>query len=426
MNPPAPSLIEAAQRVQGWLRERPILIDVGIAVVAAILGLVELNDPEVVRAREPDALAVLLVLASAFTLIWRRSSPLTVLALVFSALSVVYLRGYDDVLLTAAGIVAIYSAAAHGAPRRRAWIAITTVTVAVMIVSSVGPIDSPNVDNYVDAIVRLVFTVGIAVTGAVIRNRHEIFLSTEARADKAEADRAAAADRAVANERLRIAREMHDVVSHGVGVMAVQAAAARETLETQPDRTRDLLLSIETTGRESLMEMRRMLGVLRNGEDHQAASETKLSPQPSLNDLEKLVSSCIETGTPTELVVSGYRTPLSPGVELAAFRIVQEALNNVRKHGGTAATIRVEVRYSPNNLHLTITDTGRGAAAKAPTTGSGNGLVGMRERVDAYGGELWAGPRHGGGYQVSAQLPMTSHQNRHHVDTKQPNVESSP
>ena len=123
-------------------------------------------------------------------------------------------------------------------------------------------------------------------------------------------------------------------------------------------------------------------------------------------------------------MVSGDPRPLSPGIELAAFRVVQEALTNVRKHARTPASVRIELRYSPANLDVTITDTGRGAATKPPLNGSGNGLLGMRERVDAYGGELSAGPRPGGGYQIAAKLPTSSHKNRHHIDNVQPNANS--
>ena len=392
-------------------------------MLAATLSFAELVNQDLMGSRDPDLLAIIVVVAAALVLWWRRSHPVLVLALTMAIVSVSYAREYAT-YLSPIGLTGYYSVAAHVENRRRAWIAMTLAVLGLFTVASFTLLDGQDGYRFGDAVSLILWVSAAAAAGAVVRNRHELFLGTEARADKAEAERAVAADRAVAGERLRIAREMHDVVTHGIGVMAVQAAAARETLDIQPDRTRDLLLSIENTGRESLMEMRRMLGVLRNGEDNQPVTETRLSPQPSLADLEKLVTSCIDAGTLTELVVSGDPTPLAPGVELAAFRIVQEALTNVRKHGGAVATVRIELRYTPDNLHLTITDTGRGATTKPSTNDSRNGLVGMRERVDAYGGELSAGPRPGGGYQVSAQLPTTPHQNRHHRDTPQPNATS--
>jgi len=202
----------------------------------------------------------------------------------------------------------------------------------------------------------------------------------------------------------RIAREMHDIVAHGISVISVQASAAQEIARSDPDRTIGILEDIEATGREALAEMRRMLGVLRKGDDHKVA----LSPQPSLTELSTSVAQRVEAGLPTELVIAGQQHPLSPGLELAAFRIIQEALTNVAKHAGDSSTAIVALTYEPTTFTVSITDTGRGAVSSLSSTGSGHGLIGMQERVDAYDGEFAAGPRTGGGYQVQAVFPLNA------------------
>jgi len=417
MTAPATFPIRVAQRVQFWARERPFVIDVPIAALAAILSLADLYSIDDPPARDQDLLAVLLILGASVALIWRRAAPFTVLALVLSTMVIVYVRDYDT-YLSGIGLPALYTVAAVGEPRRRAWTLVTAGSFGLFAVACVTVLQQSNGFSIANAIGMIGFLFATVLAGAIVRNRHEIFRDTEARADRAEADQLVAAERAVANERLRIAREMHDVVAHGMSVMSVQAAAAKETFQTRPDRALELLDSIETTGRESLAEMRRMLGVLRSGED--ADSERigpELAPQPSLGDLDRLVSGCVKAGTPTELQISGDPVRLPPGIELAAFRIVQEALTNVLKHGGPNASARVELAYEPTQIQVSVLDTGRGAVVKPAPAGSGNGLIGMRERVDAYGGEVSAGPRAGGGYAVIATLPLATDTDRRRVES---------
>ncbi len=417
MTAPATFLIRVAQRVQLWARERPFAIDVAIAAFGATTCFADLYNVDLAPSRDHDVLAVLLILGAAFALIWRRVAPFTVLVVVISTMAVMYVLGYD-IFLSSIGLPALYTVAAIGEPRRRAWIFVTAGAVGLFAVASVSILQGTDGFSFANATGMIGFLFATVLVGAIVRNRHEIFLDTEARADRAEADQLVAAERAVANERLRIAREMHDVVAHGMSVISVQAAAAKESFETRPDRTFELLDSIETTGRESLAEMRRMLGVLRSGEDGDSERiGPELAPQPSLGDLDRLVAGCVKAGTPTELQISGVPTRLPPGIELAAFRIVQEALTNVLKHGGPNASARVELSYEPTQIQISVLDTGRGAVAKPTLAGSGNGLIGMRERVDAYGGEVSAGPRAGGGYAVIATLPLTTDTDRRRVES---------
>jgi signal transduction histidine kinase len=217
------------------------------------------------------------------------------------------------------------------------------------------------------------------------------------RAARAEREREERARAAVTEERARIARELHDVVGHSVSVMTVQASAVRRLLRPEQEREREALLVVERTGREALAEMRRMVGVLRRPEEGPA-----LAPQPSLEHLERLVEQAREAGLSVELRVEGDRQPLPAGIDLTAYRLVQEGLTNAIKHA-RADQAQVVVRYGDGDLEVTVSDDGRGAGSG---DGGGHGLVGMRERVAVYGGELEAGPQAEGGYLLRAKLPV--------------------
>jgi signal transduction histidine kinase len=217
------------------------------------------------------------------------------------------------------------------------------------------------------------------------------------RAAQAEREREERARTAVTEERARIARELHDVVGHSVSVMTVQASAVRRLLRPEQEREREALLIVERTGREALAEMRRMVGVLRRPEEGPA-----LAPQPSLEHLGRLVEQAREAGLSVELRVEGDPQPLSAGVDLTAYRLVQEGLTNALKHA-RAERAQVVVRYGDGDLEVTVSDDGRGAGSD---DGGGHGLVGMRERVAVFGGELEAGSRAEGGYRLRAKLPV--------------------
>jgi len=220
----------------------------------------------------------------------------------------------------------------------------------------------------------------------------------EERAARLEHDQEERARAAAADERARIARELHDVIAHSVSVMTVQAGAARLLLDGDPHRAAEPLRAVEETGRQALAEMRRLLGVLRDD-----AGEPELVPQPGLKDLPTLATTIREAGLEVTMTVEGQQRPLPAGVELAAYRILQEALTNTLKHAG-AARAQVTVRYAPDSVTLEVRDDGH----TPPADGRGHGLLGMRERAVLYGGELEAGPLPGGGFSVRARLPVES------------------
>jgi signal transduction histidine kinase len=235
------------------------------------------------------------------------------------------------------------------------------------------------------------------VTLAVMLLVRRVLGDRERRVELAERERDLAAREAVVAERARIARELHDVVAHSVSVMVVQAQAGPRLL-AEPESLRDTFRSIETTGREALVELRRLLGVLRGGDEHAATA-----PQPGLASLDTLLEQVREAGLRVDLRIEGEPGPLPPGVDLSAYRIVQEALTNALKHAGHAEA-EVIVHYETGAVEVEILDNGVGTHARV--NGSGHGLVGMRERVALYGGLLEAGSRNGHGFAVRARLPL--------------------
>jgi signal transduction histidine kinase len=274
---------------------------------------------------------------------------------------------------------------------------------AVVVV--LGPTDSPGLDA-VGVLAVIAQFAAVWAIGVALRSRRA---ATDARVreadERAEAERQTAA-RVLAEERLRIAQELHDVVAHSMSVIAVQAGVGAHVLDERPEQARAALEAISATSRGTLTELRRLLGVLRDSDGVRSHA-----PAPGLSDLPHLVDDVRAAGVPATLHVEGHNPGIAhAGVELSAYRIVQEALTNVIKHAGKPTRVDVTVRYAPYALALEIVDDGRGVAAQprngdTVADGSGHGLIGMRERVDVWGGELTAGPAPGGGYRVKAQLP---------------------
>jgi signal transduction histidine kinase len=234
------------------------------------------------------------------------------------------------------------------------------------------------------------------VLGDNLRTRRAYLAALEERAERLERERDEQSRRAVAEEQARIARELHDVLAHNVSVMVVQAAAGRDVFDSRPRQAREALRSIEQTGRAALQELRRLLGAVRS------EAEAPLSPQPSLVHLDELLDQVRRAGLPVDLHVEGNPKRLAAGVDLSAYRIVQEALTNTIKHAH-ASSADVLVRYDGDRVELLVTDDGIGTANGAA---GGHGLIGMRERVSMYGGELQAAAQPGGGFLVRASLPV--------------------
>ena len=239
------------------------------------------------------------------------------------------------------------------------------------------------------------------LAGLAVRERTLHAEVAESRATQAEHERDVAARIAVAEERTRIARELHDIVAHAVSVMVLQVGAVRHRLPVARSEDRDALTGVEQVGREALAEMRHLLDAMRDdGED------LELGPQPGLDRLDALLQEVGRTGLPVRLHMDGNPLELPRGIDISAYRIVQEALTNVLKHSG-ASQAEVGVEYTPDQLRIEVRDNGRGAAAR--NGGSGHGLIGIRERVKLYGGEMSTGSANGGGFVLSARLPLTEY-----------------
>ena len=243
------------------------------------------------------------------------------------------------------------------------------------------------------------------VLGRLTRIRRAYYVQLEDRAARLERERDAQAKIAVAAERARIARELHDVVAHNVSVMIVQADGASFVMDSSPEQAKQALATIAGTGRQALEEMRRLLGLLRS-----ADSGSEYVPQPGVEQLPELLDQVRNAGLPVAFEVEGEPRELPRGVELTAYRIVQEALTNARKHGGPQTAARVRIRFDDRGVGVLIEDDGRGASAQLARDGGedgfGHGLIGMRERVGMVGGTLDAGPGANGGFRIDAKLPL--------------------
>ncbi|WP_405994844.1 sensor histidine kinase [Streptomyces sp. NBC_00986] len=352
-------------------------------------------------------LVILVFLASA-SLAWRRRYPLAVLWLVTVATALTP----DDVarLTFYACVIGAYSAAAYS-PHRLPTLA--SLAVAVAVISRSGQVGPANPYFYVaptvpTQYVPLFISVPIVVAAIGLRTWKLRAAETRTRLTAVESARAEELHRAVEHERARMARELHDVVTHNVSVMVIQAGAARTIMDKSPERAREALLAVEAGGRAAMGELRDVMGLLTMelGQDpaELESLDLDLDPQPGLDRLEALVGRMRGAGVPVELTVSGAPRPLPAGIELAAYRVVQEALTNTVKHA-SGADASVQVSYGDGELHVEVTDTG-GRPGPAAATGNGRGLIGLRERLAVYGGTLRTGPRPLGGYRVRALIPL--------------------
>jgi len=396
------------QRLYDFFRRYPTWVDSFWAVfllgiTGASLSSVTGGEGHHVTPAMTLPVAVVLCLAIAL----RRRMPEKMLLLVAAVGVVQVITDVSVMPADFAMMVIIYTVAADGA-RWASRVALTGGLCA----GTISQIRWPQSDTSVLGIVLLtVFqTVPFAlawVLGDSIRTRRAYLAQLEERAARLEREREAQSKVAVAAERARIARELHDVVAHNVSVMVVQADGAAYVMDTAPEQARKALETISGTGRQALAEMRRLLGVLRTGE-HQEGGE--YVPQPDVEQLDDLIEQCRVSGLPVDFKVEGTPRPLPSGVELTAYRIVQEALTNTRKHGGPNTGASVRLVYFDDGLGLLVEDDGKGAPhelyEEGGADGRGHGLIGMRERVGMVGGTLDAGPRPGGGFRISALLPL--------------------
>ncbi len=382
--------------VYAWLRCHPRLVDGVLAAALSFLGTAS----AIATGR---FLSIPLWLAFAVPVMLRRIHPVGAFAAGITIGAIQVLVDVRPTVTDLAVVILLYTLAAYR-PRRISvrGLAACLLGSATALARWWTPGNLTALDWLLVGSIMFAGPTLIAwVVGDSMRYRRAYYANLEDRAARLEAERDAQAQIAAAAERARIARELHDVVAHNVSVMVVQADGASYALDGDPGRAREALAAIAGTGRQALAEMRRLLGVLRQDED---GTDPGRAPLPGIAQLGELLEQTRAAGLAVSLTVEGVPQPLPDGAALAAYRIVQESLTNTRKHGGPLAAAQVTLRYLEDALVLRITDSGRGPTAAYD--GGGHGLTGMRERVAIYGGWVQAGPKAGGGFQVTARLPV--------------------
>jgi len=396
----------------------PLVVDGVLALIFTAIGIASVfgqdiredralvDGPLVDGFQEPGILAIATVIMVCAPVAIRRRAPLPALVISSIGILIHILVGWPEGGLPLAVLFLVYTVGAS-CPLRTAVAGLGVIAVTIVML---GLTDSPGLDTVGVLAVLAQFTAVWAI-GVALRSRR---MATDSRVreaeERAEAERQSAA-RVLAEERLRIAQELHDVVAHSMSVIAVQAGVGVHVIDDRPDQARAALEAISSTSRGTLSELRQLLGVLRGTDDGSSNA-----PAHGLADLPQLVEDVRNAGVPVTLHVERdvdwEAECVQPGVELSAYRVIQEALTNVIKHAGTPTRVDVTVRHVPRTLVVEVVDDGRGLAARTNGSsgeplaeGSGHGLVGMRERVELWGGELSVGPSSGGGYRVKALLP---------------------
>ncbi|MFC8848227.1 MULTISPECIES: sensor histidine kinase [unclassified Micromonospora] len=386
--------------LRAWLRRDPLAADALLAVALLLVDavFVLLTPVDFRPGPLPAALGWSVLCAAPAAL--RRVAPWPAVAAAVATLAVPVGFGHAPTTQSLTFMALTYTMAAYrpARPAALAAVALWTPVAAVNVLAPASDAVFEVTPAYLVLNNLLVAVVAYAV-GRAVHARRASTQSLRERARVAEQNQRSLAEQAVADERRRIARELHDVVAHHVSVMGVLATGARRVLRRDPDAADEAIATIEDTGRATLRELRRLLDVLRT--DAEPAAD--LAPQPGLAGIEPLVEQVREAGLPVTLRVEGVPGPLEEGVALTVYRIVQEALTNALKHAGEATAV-VRLTFGAAYLAVEVTDTGRGPAPGAVRIG--HGLVGMRERVGLYGGTLRAGARPGGGYRVYARIPV--------------------
>ncbi|MEV6941069.1 sensor histidine kinase [Streptomyces sp. NPDC051172] len=394
------------QRLYDFLRRHPTGVDTLWAVFLFGISLLSGTASSAVRGTDSPALIVPIAFLLCLVIALRRRMPEKMLLLTIGLGLAQLVLNVQTMAADFAMLVIVYTVATTG-NRWASRLALAVGLCAAPMAQTRWPLDGNALGNAAKAVFLTVPFALAWVLGDSIRTRRAYFAQLEERAARLEKEREAQAKVAVAAERARIARELHDVVAHNVSVMVVQADGAAYVLDAAPDQAKKALETISSTGRQALAEMRRLLGVLRTGE-HKEVGE--YVPQPDVDQIDELIEQCRTSGLPVDFKVEGTPRPLPSGVELTAYRIVQEALTNTRKHGGPNAGASVRLVYFDDGLGLLVEDDGKGAPhelyEEGGADGQGHGLIGMRERVGMVGGTLDAGPRPGGGFRISALLPL--------------------
>jgi signal transduction histidine kinase len=371
--------------------------DVVLAAVVAGLTVAQLARPIAPSAyRQLDVLGAILVVVLCAPLAWRSTRARSALAAISVVAAVYGLLGYPQVVLGLPLLIAVYSVGARHS--LRASTGVLGLVALLLVVAFATDQQNPGL---VDLVVTALSLGGAWWVGASVRIRREQLQLLEERSALLERARRDEAAQAVARERLRIARELHDVVAHSMSVVAVQSGMAEHVLASQPERAAAAISAISASSRSALTELRRLLGVLRADDE----PEGSLAPALGLADLPSLVERVRDAGVTVELTTTGDPDAVPAAAGLTVYRIVQEALTNAVRHDGAGAAVAVAVRCGPGVVDVEVVDDGHGTPAEeAP--GAGTGLIGMRERVEVFGGDLAAGPAAGGGWRVAARLPL--------------------
>ncbi|KKD03667.1 sensor histidine kinase [Streptomyces sp. WM6386] len=391
------------ERVRHQLKAHPMALDAVLA--AGVLGcmvagsFVDPHGPDGVTwgFRTPDLLSLVLIGLSAAALVFRRRAPMTVLALTGSFSIAECVTGDPRAPVAMSAVIALFTVAS-ATDRPTTWrVGLLTMTVLTAASMLGGPLPWYAQEN-----LGIFAWTGIGATaGDAVRSRRAFVQAIRDRAEKAERTREEEARRRVAEERLRIARDLHDVVAHHIALVNVQAGVAAHVMDKRPDQAKEALAHVREASRSALNELRATVGLLRQSGDPEAPTE----PAPGLDRLDELVGTFRSAGQHVEVARADGDTKLPAAVDLAAYRVIQEALTNVQKHAGTEAKAEVSVVRVGPNIEITVLDNGAGEDDE-PADGGGHGLLGMRERVTALRGTLTTGPRYGGGFRVHAILPV--------------------
>ncbi|WP_229697521.1 sensor histidine kinase [Streptomyces lasiicapitis] len=397
------------ERCRGWARTHPLAVDAILAAVALVCMVIgSFAEPYGERGstwnvHSPGGLSLTLMALAALALVFRRRAPWIVLAAT-SGLSIVELvTSGPRAPVVMGAVIALYTVAAS-TNRPTTWrVGLVTMTGLTGVAMLAGPLPWYAQEN----LGIFAWSGMAAAAGDAVRSRRAFVDAMRERAERAERTREEEARRRVAEERLRIARDLHDVVAHHIALVNVQAGVAAHVMDKRPDQAKEALAHVRDASRSALGELRATVGLLRQTGDPEAPTE----PAPGLGRLDDLVDTFRHAGLPVDVARGDADLSLPAAVDLAAYRIIQEALTNVQKHAGEHAKAEVSVVRVGPNLEVTVLDDGAGTDAQAPDDpdrGGGHGLLGMRERVSALGGRCSAGPRYGGGFRVHAILPVTT------------------